>query len=282
MADLPVEILEDLTQMCGGVPSPRLQRIVEGYLRSLHSLVGGPPNPHVLALACAICRDVNAAPKPVVNPFAGTPRGTPLEVLRVDSKEVYGVGFLMSVGEGVNGALVQVAMFDSEEEAAWFPFDQVRLRDKKPAVIKPSAPQAPIVVIPDAPEVEEPETVLKEQSAKLDENTIDADEEDEDSHVDDSVTLAPDADDAWLLVEDGKQVWMEDGREGEFRGIDKPTGLLRVSINGVHQGNKFSLYLPDQVRMAEEIPVEHDPVDVGEKELPDRDVNPYALEKAGS
>jgi hypothetical protein len=275
MIELNEDVVELLTQMCGHDPSPRLRRITAHYLRVKHQFQGGPPNLDVLALACAITQDVSAEPKPVLNPFAGTARGTALEVLRVGSKEVDCVGFLMDVGEGVNAALVQVAMHDSEEEAAWFPFDQVRLRAKAVPVV-PSEPQSPLVVVHDPVELTE-QTVESRQSVP----EI-VEEDDEDAIDEPQLTVPQTSENVWSLVEDGQAVWMDDGREGEFRGIDGTTGHLMVSVSGVHRGSQFSLYLPDQVRLSEEIPVEHDPVDVGYQELPDREKNPYSLEAAGA
>lgn len=270
--ELPEEILADLTQLCGMEPSQKLKSVVASYLRGKHSIQGIDPRPNwdVIAMAAAMLRDVAADHTPkVVNPFAKCAYGTPLEVLRVDSKEVYCVGFWMAAGEGINGALVQVAMHDSEEEAGWFPHDQIRLRGAQPPAQPPES--GPIKIVFDPPEPKE------ESEPALVTGTPEADLDDDEA-VETPSTGETEADStAWSDIEHGAAVWMEDGCEGEFVGLDAMTGGLKVRVKGKHVGHQFSSYLPDQVCLAEEIPVEHDPVDVGYADAPDAKLNPYSL-----
>lgn len=260
---LPEDILQELTQGCGGLePSSKLRALVARFIRFKHNVGSGPVTTDVLAMLAAVAAEVRADPSLVRNPFADTPWGTPLTVYRMDSKEVLCNGFWMGVGEGLMAHLVKVAMHDDEREAQEFDYRQVRLRNELP--VQP-AEQGPLVIVPDPvdeqPKAEETVTMVStdiesQNGAGVVENT-DADIEDADVPPQDVKF------DSWATVGEGSLVWMEDGGDGEFLGTDPTTGFLKVRVTGKHTGNKFSLYTPDQVRLAEAIPVEHDPVPVG-------------------
>ncbi len=262
---LPDDILSDLIQGCGGCqPSAKLRTLVARYIRFLHNGPGGPVRFEVLAMLAAVAGEVMSDPALPKNPFADTPWGTPLTVYRMDSKEVLCNGTWMGVGTGINAHLVKVAMHDDERESQEFDFRQVRLRNPAQEPLKNNGP---LEVVPDPVEIDEQEE--EEASNGLPDATAGqtqptAEENSEVEIEDTSIPPEVVQPSLWSTVGEGSLVWMEDGSDGEFLGLDM-SGMLKVRVTGKHTGNRFSLYQPDQVRIAEAIPVEHDPVEIGAK-----------------
>ena len=274
---LPEEILDDLRQMCDAEPSKKLCNLVKRFLRCKHRVGSGPVTIDVLAMLVAVSGEIKANVPAVVNPFSDTPWGTPLSVLRMDSKEVLCDGFWMGVGEGMMSHLVKVAMHNDEREAQEFDFRQIRLRNALP-VRSETVTQGPLVVVPDELDEDdedaeyfsentvetlaksEPETGEHHSTADVSATSF------EDSDVETKDTSNPSGEsvaDPWALIGEGSIVWIEDGSEGEYLGRDAITGLLKVRVDGRHIGGGHSLYEEDTVRVAEAIPIEHDPVEVG-------------------
>ncbi len=267
---LPEEVLNDLRMGCGMEPSVKLRNMVARFLNFLHRGTGGPVRYEVLAMLAAIANDVKYDSNPAANPFADTEWGTPLTVLRQDSKEVLCNGFWMGCGEGMMSHLVKVAMHDNEQEAQDFDFRQVRLRDELPVQMA-TKETGPIRVIPDPveedePTQQEPAVISEEQPAAAAEHSQSTTETNSEVEIEDT-SIPPEVVEPsqWNNIGEGSLVWMEDGSDGEFLGVDSGTGFLKVRVDGKHTGNKYSLYAEDQVRIAEAIPVEHDPVEVGAK-----------------
>lgn len=261
---LPEEILSELIQGCGGnQPSAKLRAMVARFIRFKHNVSSGPVHTDVLAMLAAVAGEVMADPSLSENPFADTPWGTPLTVYRMDSKEVLCNGTWMGVGTGINAHLVKVAMHDDERESQEFDYRQVRLRKAPQEQI---ATQGPIEVVPDP--IEEHEQRIGDTESGDTGNQSIAPALEETSDVENEDTSAPleqAQPSAWETVGEGSLVWMEDGSDGEFLGLDPLNGMLKVRVTGKHIGNRFSLYSPEQVRIAEAIPVEHQPVEIGAK-----------------
>jgi len=254
--ELPDEIMHDLRQMCGEDPSAELRLLVARFLRCKHRVTSGPVSVDVLAVLASVAQCVKEDAAPPANPFAGTAVGTKLSVMRIDSNEVICDATFMSVGQGLHCNLVKVAMHDDEREPQEFDYRQIRLREA-PLLVQPTS-QGPIEVIPDVPEKEEEQTsVPPEQPAERKEESTFPDEE--------VVESAKEFDGEWAKVDSGVTVWLESGEEGIFLGLDEGTDFLKVRVPSRQSADRFSLFEADEVRLAVEIPVEHEPVDVGAK-----------------
>lgn len=253
--NLPEEILNDLRQMCGEEPSAELQSLVARFLRCKHRVTSGPVSVDVLAVLASVAQCVKEDAAAPANPFAELEAGTKLSVLRIDSNEIICDATFMSVGKGLHWNLVKVAMHDDEREAQEFDYRQIRLREA-PLPVQPS--QGPIVVVPDVPEKEEgPVSFPPEKPAERKEESTLPDAE--------PPEVNEEFDGDWSKVDSGATVWLESGEEGIFLGLDEGTDFLKVRVPSRQSADRFSLFEADEVRLSVEIPVEHEPVDVGEK-----------------